>query len=992
MKRALNIFAEVLALPYSELFMKDDPIRNGAVRSKICETMREQSDRIYMFQKELGNAYQYTTDYMNQHTEIANLTELQSFLHHVFNAKDILNCANKHRKLTKEQSVLHQYYFELLGTVSNMLLTTRNGVAMLRPWDTLPNSLLRLYEGANYTKSAESAAFSPQRIELWNSLLRCMPEDTLISGYVANQITANLPYLQQCIASYSILKTFGESVHIADVLLDKILEKGMAETHMHAGATRFFGMIWEDMLEQALHGKKVLEQDNYDLPFKESVILKNLQQDVYEAAVIRLLLARYLKSNSDNLERYLIQPPLLHRYQIHFLNSAREIFYQGHSQKGLSAILPPGSPLWEDMPDYKSLDAWEILQLPLALKQSNPTLAERCFQCWSMIHIKCFPEDVTFTALFLYYLRLRSKTYRYRVQDSRSTGLSYFQKYYSISSDAGSLSKEKRLQEIFYTAMRDKRIIKTEFRFSLPQVTGATLSEAIFKSEECIKKDILRFIELHIYTLILVYGHEMTYKDDLQAYHTRIWPVVEKAICEGKKHVLADLLDRFDASMHSISAHRFGIVYHLIKSGETAEKRTCFIRNNTASEHEQYKMFSFGNARFSYEASVEAISNLRSKCNALSRLIVGLDAAALEIPTEPWVFAPAFQAAKRRNAELSYAGQPSENKALLGATYHVGEDFRHPLSGLRHIDEAIDYLRMHPGDRIGHGLALGIDLDRWFDAHRLIVLPKIEWLENNLWIWKLIADKPELAALSGFASMIEKQILECACDIYGTLDGITPELLFRSYFAKTLPIKTIQNKARNLRRFCNGAVDCFNYLNEAVVFPCWNKGQKNSTLIWTEDMLTMSYHCSFYKHRMEETILLSSSPAQVDLSKRLQLYMRKKVAAAGLVVETNPSSNAAIGEIDGVLSHPAHSLRDGDGQHIMASINTDDPSVFNSTVANEHAQIYYTLRYHGQSVEAALKEVDAMREIGLRTSFIGQVPAMEQLLQEYEQIVRVLVK
>ena len=34
--------------------------------------------------------------------------------------------------------------------------------------------------------------------------------------------------------------------------------------------------------------------------------------------------------------------------------------------------------------------------------------------------------------------------------------------------------------------------------------------------------------------------------------------------------------------------------------------------------------------------------------------------------------------------------------------YHVGVDFRHILSGLRHINEVIEYCRYKAGDRSGH--------------------------------------------------------------------------------------------------------------------------------------------------------------------------------------------------------------------------------------------------------------------------------------------------
>lgn len=42
------------------------------------------------------------------------------------------------------------------------------------------------------------------------------------------------------------------------------------------------------------------------------------------------------------------------------------------------------------------------------------------------------------------------------------------------------------------------------------------------------------------------------------------------------------------------------------------------------------------------------------------------------------------------------------------------------------------------GDRIGHGIALGEDIERWVDRHETIVIPIEEWLENLVWLWEQV--------------------------------------------------------------------------------------------------------------------------------------------------------------------------------------------------------------------------------------------------------------
>lgn len=41
-------------------------------------------------------------------------------------------------------------------------------------------------------------------------------------------------------------------------------------------------------------------------------------------------------------------------------------------------------------------------------------------------------------------------------------------------------------------------------------------------------------------------------------------------------------------------------------------------------------------------------------------------------------------------------------------TYHTGEDFLDIVDGLRAIDEALLFLQMEKGERLGHAMALGV--------------------------------------------------------------------------------------------------------------------------------------------------------------------------------------------------------------------------------------------------------------------------------------------
>ena len=66
--------------------------------------------------------------------------------------------------------------------------------------------------------------------------------------------------------------------------------------------------------------------------------------------------------------------------------------------------------------------------------------------------------------------------------------------------------------------------------------------------------------------------------------------------------------------------------------------------------------------------------------------------------------APVYKAV--RNKRITKALLLDKNMQIhridnLGFTYHVGEEFRHVLSGLRHIDEVIEEFDYKAGDRLG---------------------------------------------------------------------------------------------------------------------------------------------------------------------------------------------------------------------------------------------------------------------------------------------------
>ena len=97
--------------------------------------------------------------------------------------------------------------------------------------------------------------------------------------------------------------------------------------------------------------------------------------------------------------------------------------------------------------------------------------------------------------------------------------------------------------------------------------------------------------------------------------------------------------------------------------------------------------------------SARILVHLRHQIPKLEHYLVGADAAANELHAPPEVFAPIFRM-------LCKAG-------WRYFTYHAGEDYHHLISGIRAIHEAVVFLDLCNGNRIGHGTAVGIDPVLW---------------------------------------------------------------------------------------------------------------------------------------------------------------------------------------------------------------------------------------------------------------------------------------
>lgn len=339
--------------------------------------------------------------------------------------------------------------------------------------------------------------------------------------------------------------------------------------------------------------------------------------------------------------------------------------------------------------------------------------------------------------------------------------------------------------------------------------------------------------------------------------------------------------------LHQTDAVSFptpGILYHFTKPDllRSSFGRTCWAApasQKAASPHYIETL------RQQSMAFCDVLHEMTLNIPHLGDYIVGLDAASEELNIEPWVYAPVFRYARsRRN---TYPRQLCTRMPIpnLGLTYHVGEEFRHLVSGLRVTDEVLEHFGFKAGDRLGHAISLQADPLLWQQENQVCSLPALEHLENLLWLWNLKNTEPELELMAD----VDKRILETARSLYGKIDRLTPYLLWSAYQKKFSPL----DPAAILHAY-NVCEQC-RYRSASVPDsgPCPLSHAEQSG-DWTIERLLLTHFCPRYLERYRKPLFVQVPRDEVQLLRQLQRILKKKAGQLGITIEVNPTSNASI--------------------------------------------------------------------------------------------------
>ena len=415
-----------------------------------------------------------------------------------------------------------------------------------------------------------------------------------------------------------------------------------------------------------------------------------------------------------------------------------------------------------------------------------------------------------------------------------------------------------------------------------------------------------------------------------------------------------------------------------------------------------------------------AIAHMRENYPREAKRLRGIDACSKEIGCRPEVFAQTYRFLRNH---MVYQKKDSfvqtRETHQLSMTYHIGEDYVDLLDGLRAIDEAICFLRLDCGSRIGHGLALGIDVDEYYQVkNRRILIKQQDYLDNLVWLYYRIKTFG-LNHYDDLLLFIEQEYSKYFRQIYGNY-------ICDEFFDKVI------EKARNHFRekngedekiaggYCNSQFyfriseyyaswklrgdnpECYKYgyFEEPDDFSEWNRYAVNREFPRDYKIrynpecayLYFLYHyCKGAKEEGESVIEIQPTYRMISCIKEIQQQMKNGIAKLGIGIETNPSSNYLIGSFKRYDKHPIFSFYNlgltvspdelEKCPQLPVCINTDDQGIFSTYLENEYALLALALekvkdadgnsKYNRTMI---YMWIDNIRKLGLNLSF-GEIAA-----------------
>lgn len=339
-----------------------------------------------------------------------------------------------------------------------------------------------------------------------------------------------------------------------------------------------------------------------------------------------------------------------------------------------------------------------------------------------------------------------------------------------------------------------------------------------------------------------------------------------------------------------------------------------------------------------------ALYEFRKKGYKSASRVVGIDAANSEIKCRPEVFAQAFRFLRRHAIQENVENHP----AVLGMTYHVGEDFYDIVDGLRAVDEVLTFMNFRSNDRLGHAMVLGTDVAKYYKSRgKAIRATRQVLLDNFVWLYVRVANVAGRISLCEYLEYEARHLYkliydETDCDIQFDIHDYYDSWLLRGDAPETALIET--KKKIEIEKEIENSISDWGKAALNIGEADVNRARMNKNA----RSLYFEYH--FNKKAQEQgnkSIILPITHNYYEEFVKMVDEVRElllcKVERLHIAIECNPSSNLRIGEMTSYIEHPIfkfnnYGLNTPYPPHeISVSINTDDSGVFSTSLEREYA-------------------------------------------------------
>ncbi len=328
--------------------------------------------------------------------------------------------------------------------------------------------------------------------------------------------------------------------------------------------------------------------------------------------------------------------------------------------------------------------------------------------------------------------------------------------------------------------------------------------------------------------------------------------------------------------------------------------------------------------------------------------IVGIDAANSEFGCRPEVYADAYR-------EL--------DQYQIGQTFHVGEDFYDLIDGLRSIDEAVLFLNLKDGARLGHAIALGLDATLYYtNNHYTTFMPKHDLLDNLAWV-QMKMDEFGIEDIEGIHYWLSCKYMEYCNEVYEEL--IDVHTYYQSWMLRGDNPKQYLDKDNNQ----GNNVRILNTVNVMAEIMIARRNQEACRVY------SRYHYDSHVKSRGfqpdEFKIPRKFRHAFVTVLTQIQDKMIGTIALKHIGIETNLTSNMRICDMARYSQHPIIRFYDvglkciHEGQprrtpQILATINTDDQGIFATSLEKEFTLMLLALEKQADAHGNAIYDQDSI--------------------------------